>query len=956
MATGPSSSDAAAEVRNLNRALSSAATEAARLARTTRKLEQSMESASNGAIDKASEALTELAKQSSILEDTVKDNIKANKLAPKELAKVIDRIEKQGDLLISAQKKYKDSLTKIRESQVAAHRAAAGNKAAERKAKADALRAERAATRALKDQLTRLGISAHNAAGRIDSLSAEAKAFKASVSKVATDLSKPSAQLSKVFDLHKSKLQDSIAKYSKFGAVVGLTTKALTSLYEQSIRLANKGLVGSMHQINMSAIKLRLSAEEFEAVISENRDLVNTMGGGAAGVEKFEAYLKSSSAGLEYLGKNAYGVITQYTKAFTNVGMGPYGAMADNFKKLIPSLNKQFKLLHGAFGDTAEQFGAYYETILSAESIQLKLNAGMTKEVALQVQEIMARTANLRLMGATNQELESMTKRVEATFNLKRNEQGESQSQRLYAQQGFKALAQEILAGGGYDDAAKAKADAVYRFITSGGMARQQNMSPESKARFNDENRKLMQDIADLPNIVAARKEQTGGRGSFSGFLGNDLLPKGGAESDYFTGIGGTLKAIQNRNGLVNAPEEEIAKRATAAFANALSNASGETTEFGKGFGLLRSTVELVSAVLNNPFSTSLMAASAAAMWLATSLAGPAMMKSLSTLASVGGGGKLGLLKSLGAATGAGAAGYAIGTGISKLIEGTAFNDWIGETIAKGVSKIPIFGADAKEAIELAAKNKNNDRKSSGRVTQPPNAVTSQSSNAALSNNPQLATYLAGVAKLETQNGVKSIKGPGGVDSHNLYNIKDFSGGGFKAFDKAERSNDAYRVYNSREESTADMINLLKRKYPGAIDAKTPEEFAMALKKGGYATDPNYVAKLTNIINSSRSVGSPPLSVQAGASIVQPQIPVTAAGAAPTVEQQRSLAQASSVAAAQRTSYSNTLVDKSSSGSVVDELQKHTSLLNTMVTLLGRTEASKRPYQLDQQTALNVVN
>lgn len=112
--------------------------------------------------------------------------------------------------------------------------------------------------------------------------------------------------------------------------------------------------------------------------------------------------------------------------------------------------------------------------------------------------------------------------------------------------------------------------------------------------------------------------------------------------------------------------------------------------------------------------------------------------------------------------------------------------------------------------------------------------------------------FLNGLALLETAGGAKTIKGPNGENSNNLYNIKDFSGkGGFKALDKAEGSRDAYRVYESPEQSKADALDLFSRKYPKALQAKTPEEFARALKAGGYATDPLYVTKLTRAINTA---------------------------------------------------------------------------------------------------------
>lgn len=110
--------------------------------------------------------------------------------------------------------------------------------------------------------------------------------------------------------------------------------------------------------------------------------------------------------------------------------------------------------------------------------------------------------------------------------------------------------------------------------------------------------------------------------------------------------------------------------------------------------------------------------------------------------------------------------------------------------------------------------------------------------------------FLSTLAILETAGGAKTIKGPNGEDSNNLYNIKDFSGKGFRAHDKAEGSRDTYRVYRSKEEADADLISLLERKYPKALNASNIEEFAAALKEGGYATDPNYVQKLTSVYNT----------------------------------------------------------------------------------------------------------
>lgn len=93
---------------------------------------------------------------------------------------------------------------------------------------------------------------------------------------------------------------------------------------------------------------------------------------------------------------------------------------------------------------------------------------------------------------------------------------------------------------------------------------------------------------------------------------------------------------------------------------------------------------------------------------------------------------------------------------------------------------------------------------------------------------------------LETGWGKSIIPG-----TNNLGNIKDLSGNGVAATDNMNGSKDKYRAYNSPEEFAADYVSLVKRKYPAAVGANDPLAFAIALKDGGYAEDPNYVKSLT---------------------------------------------------------------------------------------------------------------
>ncbi|OAJ73526.1 mannosyl-glycoendo-beta-N-acetylglucosaminidase [Brevibacillus sp. SKDU10] len=64
-----------------------------------------------------------------------------------------------------------------------------------------------------------------------------------------------------------------------------------------------------------------------------------------------------------------------------------------------------------------------------------------------------------------------------------------------------------------------------------------------------------------------------------------------------------------------------------------------------------------------------------------------------------------------------------------------------------------------------------------------------------------------------------------------------------------------FRAYNNYGEAIDDHFALLKKpRYvnAGVWKAKTPREFAEAVKRGGYATDPNYVTLIMSIVNGNK--------------------------------------------------------------------------------------------------------
>lgn len=61
---------------------------------------------------------------------------------------------------------------------------------------------------------------------------------------------------------------------------------------------------------------------------------------------------------------------------------------------------------------------------------------------------------------------------------------------------------------------------------------------------------------------------------------------------------------------------------------------------------------------------------------------------------------------------------------------------------------------------------------------------------------------------------------------------------------------DTFRAYSNYKEAADDYASLIQRRYPTALAHKAdPVKFAESVAQQGYATDPDYAAKLRSIIN-----------------------------------------------------------------------------------------------------------
>ncbi|MBJ2348886.1 MULTISPECIES: flagellar assembly peptidoglycan hydrolase FlgJ [Pseudomonas] len=125
--------------------------------------------------------------------------------------------------------------------------------------------------------------------------------------------------------------------------------------------------------------------------------------------------------------------------------------------------------------------------------------------------------------------------------------------------------------------------------------------------------------------------------------------------------------------------------------------------------------------------------------------------------------------------------------------------------------------------------------------------------------------YLVAQAALETGWGKSVMRQPDGSSSHNLFGIKaskNWTGDSARAITSEFRNGEMvketaeFRSYASYRDSFHDLVNLLQSnsRYQAVLkSADNPEQFVRELQKAGYATDPNYANKISNIARQMTS-------------------------------------------------------------------------------------------------------
>jgi peptidoglycan hydrolase FlgJ len=125
--------------------------------------------------------------------------------------------------------------------------------------------------------------------------------------------------------------------------------------------------------------------------------------------------------------------------------------------------------------------------------------------------------------------------------------------------------------------------------------------------------------------------------------------------------------------------------------------------------------------------------------------------------------------------------------------------------------------------------------------------------------------YLVAQAALETGWGKSVMRAQDGSSSHNLFGIKassNWKGDSARAITSEFRNGAMvketaeFRSYASYKDSFHDLVTLLQSnsRYQEVLkSADNPEQFVRELQKAGYATDPNYANKISQIAKQMNS-------------------------------------------------------------------------------------------------------
>lgn len=204
-----------------------------------------------------------------------------------------------------------------------------------------------------------------------------------------------------------------------FGNAVNLAKKALVGSYEEMTRLSSQGMLGAFVEINLMSKKLLMSTEEFQKAVQDNRQYINTLGGGIEGIRKFGNQVGDIQKQIMYLGKNAGPAAIKLNELANKAGLviGKDDLYAENTSKLI----NHFKKFNAMYGDTAESYADLMFGQQQEEHVQTRLNNLKGKDLVNLQDELRERTEMLKNLGLSNDQIKEFNSRLENLYDPKKN-------------------------------------------------------------------------------------------------------------------------------------------------------------------------------------------------------------------------------------------------------------------------------------------------------------------------------------------------------------------------------------------------------------------------------------------------------------------------------------------------------------------------------------------------------
>ena len=467
-------------------------------------------------------------------------------------------------------------------------------------------------------------------------------------------------KLSKEFEGLTTSVKSQVASFFSLGAGLALFKKGVMGSYEAANRLTSRGMLGALTSLQAMSLKLFISAQDLEEIMNKNRDLINSMGGGVAGIEAFGDEISTVRQSLEYLGRDATKASARFIEMSKKAGLTPKDGVA--YRKNLNSSIKQFEEFSGLFGDSYEDYANLMEQMNEEEETRKRLNVLSKTQLQLELEEIRQRTANLKLMGLSNQQIVEFNKHVQTLVNPRKNDFAQRATEAYATKANVDAMARILQKGGTPEDAklladlqaSKASIEMMTNLHSSGRQA--------ELAKFMESGEGIK--AARAMSKAAARTDQAD---QFERAYRNNLIERGGS---LWQGIdkGGTMAATaqaQDRDLTGKTPAELEALKTSAKEMVAVNS------DAAKSLALLTKAVEGAKAILESPFLQAVTGAIVALWALAAAATASATAKSLG-----------GMLGGKGGKPGAGGGWAGAGNKASKLGKAAGFG---GKVLGAGV-------------------------------------------------------------------------------------------------------------------------------------------------------------------------------------------------------------------------------------------------------------------------------